>query len=192
MKKSVRIAIFTLFSAALFAQEADAPVQVNDLYPLGPAPEEIDPQLQQIQGQTPAALGSPGQKGDPGGGSPHEGVEQDPGQRKDPGRGRQGRFHRLLRIPPDPFPGKQAGESAHGLREQDPEYIGLPGFSAHADPSLFLMERICGQTRRYAQDRTCCEIPFPVMAKPRRSCGHPFSPALGGGFPRPAWGLVPE
>ena len=45
MKKSVRIAIFTLFSAALFAQEADAPVQVNDLYPLGPAPEEIDPEI---------------------------------------------------------------------------------------------------------------------------------------------------
>ena len=45
MKKSVRIAIFTLFSAALFAQEADAPVQVNDLYPLGTPPEEIDPEI---------------------------------------------------------------------------------------------------------------------------------------------------
>ncbi|WP_027727798.1 HEAT repeat domain-containing protein [Treponema sp. C6A8] len=35
MKKSVRIAIFTLFSAALFAQEAADPTQVKDLYPLG-------------------------------------------------------------------------------------------------------------------------------------------------------------
>lgn len=35
MKKSVRIAIFTLFSAALFAQETADPTQVKDLYPLG-------------------------------------------------------------------------------------------------------------------------------------------------------------
>ncbi len=47
MKKSVRIAFFTLFSASLFAQETADPTPVNDLYPLGEAPvtQDIDSEL---------------------------------------------------------------------------------------------------------------------------------------------------